>query len=73
MFKGKDLLFLGFTEGKILGIALEIANTSFAEAKKQQTLTTLNRVRKNPEAYLEDATLAPLANAILQAKQEEPS
>jgi len=69
-FKGKDLLFLGFTEGKILGIALEIANAKFSETNKQKTLTTLNRVRKNPEAYLEDATLAPLATAIMEAKQE---
>ena len=71
MFKGKDFLFLGFKEGKILGIALEIANTAFADAKKQDTLTTLNRVRKNPEAYLEDAVLAPLANAIIDAQAEE--
>jgi len=70
LIKGKDLLFLGFSEGKILGIALEIANASFAETNKQKTLTTLNRVRKNPEAYLEDATLAPLAKAIVEAKQE---
>lgn len=69
-FKGKDLLFLGFTEGKILGIALEIANANFAETSKQKTLTTLNRVRKNPEAYLEDSTLTPLAKAIIEAKQE---
>ena len=71
MFKGKDFLFLGFAEGKILGIALEIANTAFADAKKQDTLTKLNRVRKNPEAYLEDAVLAPLAIAIMDAAAEE--
>ena len=71
MFKGKDFLFLGFAEGKILGIALEIANTAFADAKKQDTLTKLNRVRKNPEAYLEDAVLAPLAIAIVDAAAEE--
>ncbi len=70
MIKGKDLLFLGFKEGKILGIALDIANTSFAGANKQQTFTTLNRVRKNPEAYLEDVALAPLATAIIEEAQE---
>lgn len=69
--KGKDLLTLGFTEGKILGIALELATNTFAEANKQQTLTKLNRVRKSPEAYLEDAELAPLATAILEAKAQE--
>jgi len=71
MIKGKDLLTFGYPEGKILGIALEIATTAFAEANKQQTLTTLKRVRKNPEAYLDDATLAPLATAIIEAAAAE--
>jgi tRNA-splicing ligase RtcB len=70
MFKGKDLLFLGFTEGKILGIALELANTVLAGNKRQTTLTMLNRVRKKPETYLEDPLLAPLAKAILEAQAE---
>ncbi len=71
MIKGKDLLFLGFTEGKALGTALEIAATAFSEANKQQTLTTLNRVRKNPEAYLDDPALALLATAVIEAAAEE--
>lgn len=70
MIKGKDLITLGYTQGKTLGIALDLANTVFADAKKQDTLTALRRVRKNPEAYLEDEALAPLAKAFIDAAAE---
>ena len=67
---GKDLLNFGFTEGKVLGVALELATTVFAAADKPKTLSTLNRVRKDPHSYLKDAALAPLAKAILEADAE---
>lgn len=66
MIKGKDLLFLGFTEGKILGVALQIANALEAETPKQQLYTLLNRARKNPEQYLDDPVLAPLAKVVIE-------
>ncbi len=69
MIKGKDLLALGYAEGKILGLALEIAATAFAEADQQKTLTTLKRVQKTPESYLDDAVLAPLAAALIEASK----
>lgn len=70
MIKGKDLLALGYTEGKILGLALEIAATAFAEADQQKTLTILKRVQKTPESYLDDAVLAPLATAMIEAAKQ---
>jgi len=69
MIKGKELLALGYTEGKILGLALEIAATAFVEADQQKTLTTLKRVQKTPESYLDDAVLAPLAAALIEASK----
>lgn len=68
MIKGKDLLALGYTEGKILGMALEIATTAFANAEKHEALTTLKRLHKSPEAWLGHQQLAPLANAILESR-----
>lgn len=67
---GKDLLFLGFVEGKVLGVALDIANHALSGQPKQKIFTALNSVRKSPEAFFEDAVLAPLAQAILEARQE---
>jgi len=70
MIKGKELLALGYAEGKVLGLALEIAATAFAEADQQKTLTTLKRVLKTPESYLDDTVLAPLATALVEASKQ---
>jgi len=70
MIKGKELLALGYAEGKVLGLALEIAATAFAEADQQKTLTTLKRVLKTPESYLDDTVLAPLATALVEAYKQ---
>lgn len=69
-FTGKDLLFLGYQEGKALGIALEIANKLVGTEKKQFILTSLSRVRKKPEDYLTDPVWRPLAEAFLEAARE---
>lgn len=69
MIKGKELIALGYAEGKILGLALEIASSAFAEQNDQKTLSALKRVLKKPESYLDDAALAPLATAIVEAAQ----
>lgn len=68
--KGKDLLAIGYSEGKALGVALGIATAEWADASKQHTLTTLKKVRKSPEQYLDDSMLAPLAKALLDAAAE---
>ncbi len=71
MYKGRDLIYMGFAEGRILGAALEIANASFAAANKQETLTLLKKVRKSPENYLEDPILAPLAKTVMEVAAQE--
>ena len=70
IIKGKDLLALGYTEGKTLGMALETAATALANTDKQTILTALKRIHKTPELYLDDAALAPLAAAIIEAAQQ---
>jgi tRNA-splicing ligase RtcB len=69
-FTGKDLLFLGYKEGKTLGVALEIANMLAGTEKKQSILTSLSRVRKKPDDYLNDPVWQPLAQAFVEAAQE---
>ncbi len=67
MIKGKELITLGYAEGAILGKALELANTLADASNKQDILTTLKRLREKPENYLDDAALAPLAQAMIEA------
>lgn len=67
IIKGNDLLALGYTQGPVLGLALELATTYLADADKRQTLTALKRLHQSPEDFLEDAILAPLATTIIEA------
>jgi tRNA-splicing ligase RtcB len=64
--KGTDLIACGYTQGKLLGLALELANTTLAERNKQKVLTMLKNVKKAPETFLDDPILSPLATAILE-------
>jgi tRNA-splicing ligase RtcB len=67
MINGKDLLAIGYTEGKVLGVALELATTAFAGKNKTQILTKLKKVAKTPENFLGDQSLAALAMAFVEA------
>ena len=69
--KAKDLLGCGFAQGKILGIALEIATNNYAHINKHEALITLKQVRKNPESYVDDAILKPLATAVMELAKLE--
>lgn len=71
MLKGNDLKGLGYTEGKILGLALELANQAdWADGRKATVLAELRKARKQPELYTSHAVLGPLAQAILAEKAE---
>jgi tRNA-splicing ligase RtcB len=67
---GKDLLQAGFVEGKILGMALELAVTASADMPRAKLLAALIRVRKKPELCLDDTLWGPLAQAILDERRD---
>ncbi|MBK8554422.1 MAG: RtcB family protein [Lewinellaceae bacterium] len=66
-FTGKDLIALGFSEGKILGLALEIASVHFSGMDKGQIMPVFKKVKTYPESFLDDPVMAPLATAMIEA------
>lgn len=62
---GNDLLAIGFDEGKITGMALAIVQ-QLHTLTKEEILSLLTDVQKNPEHYLNHAVLQPLASAIIK-------
>ena len=64
---GKDLIAIGFEQGKALGLALEIVAQSFTGLNNTQIKTKLKKVLKAPEKFLDDPVLEPLATAIIEA------
>ncbi|MHA4845495.1 RtcB family protein [Flavitalea antarctica] len=65
---GKDLIQIGYREGKILGIAIGLIETSLAGLDKPKVLALLKKAIAYPELFLEDDALKPLAVALVEEK-----
>lgn len=63
---GAELLAIGYTEGKILGQALEIANANFADNTTEEILAIMQKIKNYPESFLDDELLEPLATAMIE-------
>lgn len=62
-----DLLAIGYKEGPILGLALEIAMTKFAEKDREDILIVMKKAKDYPENFLDDEIMEPLAKAMIEA------
>jgi tRNA-splicing ligase RtcB (3'-phosphate/5'-hydroxy nucleic acid ligase) len=63
---GNELKNIGFTESKVLGLALQIINKNYAALTDDEKLTVLKDVLSNPAAFSDDEKLAPLAAEMLK-------
>ncbi len=63
---GADLLSIGFKEGPLLGLALDIATTKFKEKKKKAILAIMKKAKEYPENFLDDEIIEPLAKAMIE-------
>lgn len=67
---GNDLKQIGFTEGKALGLALDLVEKQYAGLSFDQKLSLLKQVLDNPSSFINDATLAPVAAELLKPADE---
>ncbi|MEX6690237.1 RtcB family protein [Danxiaibacter flavus] len=63
---GADLLAIGYKEGSILGLALEIATTKFEDKDRKEVLAVMKKARDYPENFLDDEIMEPLAKAMIE-------
>ena len=63
--KGKDLLAIGYPEGKIMGLTLGLLAGSTA-MPMEDLLLLLKTIKEQPENYLDDAQWESLATAFLE-------
>ncbi|GHN00608.1 RNA-splicing ligase RtcB [Cytophagales bacterium WSM2-2] len=63
---GNELIKIGYSEGKALGLAIELAQTKLAHLSEQQILESLTKVLTHPSAFTEDENLAALAAELLK-------
>lgn len=71
LINGNDLMAVGFTAGKSLGIALNLAD-KMDQLSKEEILSQLQNVLIAPENFLDDKVYADLASSVIEeASQPE--
>ncbi len=70
--KGKDLLAIGYEQGRAVGVAISIAMKHFKKQSKSDVLALLKAVKETPETYLEDEIWGSLAKLLVKREEENP-
>jgi len=63
---GNNLIKIGYTEGKIVGLALDILNENFEDIEEKELLALFKKVKDYPESFLDDEVLSSLATAVIE-------
>lgn len=71
--KGKQIIALGYPEGKVIGTALGVIRQELKDLSDKEILNLLANILKNPINYLKNEGLAPIAKELLSPAGEEGS
>ncbi len=63
---GRDITALGYREGPIVGLALKVAKRLKKRMPQDAALQALKAVLDDPQVYVADETLGPLAAALIE-------
>ncbi|HMG89913.1 MAG TPA: hypothetical protein VK589_07630, partial [Chryseolinea sp.] len=70
MLSGKDLIKLGYPEGKAIGVAINIVLKFFRRSEKEEIHKMLTSVLKNPAEFVEDSIWSKVALALLPSERK---
>ncbi len=70
MLSGKDLVKLGYPEGKAVGLAINTVLKFFRRSEKQEIFRMLKAVLENPRAFVEDSVWTGVAHALLPSEKK---
>src|SRR5689334_11587859 len=70
MLGGKDLIKLGYPEGKAIGLAINIVHRYYKRASKEEILEALTAVLKDPKSFVNDTIWSPVAIAIVPSEKK---
>lgn len=70
IINGKDLLAIGYQQGKILGLALEVLEKHYQGSEPDTLLPLMKDVLERPEAFLDHEILEDLATKIIEDARE---
>lgn len=63
---GTDLISAGYKENGMLGMALTLARTVYANQPKEDVVALFKKVKEYPENFLDDEVLKALASAMIE-------
>ena len=62
---GKELRAIGYPEGPVISIAMNVMQKNFKRQTKEEALEILKRVLENPEAFKDDPKVALIADQLI--------
>ena len=70
MLSGKDLIKLGYPEGKAIGLAINTVLKYFRRSEKDEIYSMLKAVLANPKEFTKDSIWSKVALALLPAEKK---
>jgi tRNA-splicing ligase RtcB len=68
---GKELRAIGFPEGPVISIAMNVMERNFKQKDKSEALQLLQQVLADPKRYFEDGMLGKIAEPLLPKDETE--
>ena len=70
MLSGKDLIKLGYPEGKAIGVAINTVLKYFRRSEKDEIYSMLTAVLKNPADFVEDSIWSKVALTLVPSEKK---
>src|SRR5688572_5441338 len=70
MLSGKDLIKLGYPEGKAIGVAINTVLKYFRRSEKEEIFTMLKNVLASPKEFVEDSVWSKTALALVPSEKK---
>jgi tRNA-splicing ligase RtcB (3'-phosphate/5'-hydroxy nucleic acid ligase) len=67
---GKDLVKIGYPEGKAVGLAINTVLKHFRRAEKEEIFQALKSVLANPKAFVQDSVWSSVALALMPSEKK---
>ena len=67
--EGKELRAIGFPEGPVISVTMQTMARQFPFHSRDEALALLRQVLENPQEYLSDPALGPIAGKLLPAEE----
>ncbi|MDB5282294.1 MAG: 2,3-cyclic phosphate--5-hydroxyl ligase [Bacteroidota bacterium] len=69
--RGKDLRNIGYPEGPVISVAMNVMEKNFKHTSLEDALEILKKVLANPAEYIEDAVLLPITDFLIEKPKVE--